>query len=204
MLQKSQMSNHYQQLKASGMSHAQAFAATDSQFRQNLGNNKPTRSVSLMIKTKSIQEKTDLSDGKRLSVMRFPKGDYDEDYRELAPSINLLMDYKKNKIDWPEYEKRYSEEMNSKKHLIKELADRAKKNTLTLLCFEKTDEKCHRRLLKGMIEKIGNNLFGVESQKVTSPPISKDTPIAKEDSDFIKNAPRYGDLPMNRKGHIDG
>ena len=37
-------------------------------------------------------------------------------------------------------------------HSIKTLAERAKHETMTLLCKEATDEKCHRRLLKGLIE----------------------------------------------------
>lgn len=37
--------------------------------------------------------------------------------------------------------------------LIKILAERAKNEIITLLCKEPTDEHCHRRLLKGLIEK---------------------------------------------------
>ena len=37
---------------------------------------------------------------------------------------------------------------------IKELAELSKKKTITLLCHEKTDEECHRRLLKELIEKV--------------------------------------------------
>lgn len=154
---KQQMSSQYRQYRAQGMNHDQAFAATGRQFAP-MFNQKSASSGGLMIKTKSIQEKSSHSDGRRISVMRFPKGSYDEEYRDLAPSIGLLMNYKKKKIDWNEYEKRYDEEMKPKKDLLKELAERAKKETLTLLCFEKTDEKCHRRLLKTLIEKIGDEL----------------------------------------------
>jgi len=156
---KSQMSSHYRQLRASGMSHSQAFAKTGNRFSSTF-KQKTTNNGDVMIKTKSIQEKIEASDGKRISVMRFSKGSYDEECRELAPSINLLMNYKKKKIDWPEYEKRYYEEMKPKRHLIRELADRAKKEILTLLCFEKTDEQCHRRLLKNLIENVGDDANG--------------------------------------------
>ena len=87
--------------------------------------------------------------------MRFVKDfyDYDEWLRDLAPSISLLNDYRNKKIDWSEYEKRYWKEMESKKELIKGLKKKSDDGeVISLLCWEKDDGFCHRRLLKDLIE----------------------------------------------------
>ena len=108
-----------------------------------------------MIKVKSILDKKNKDDGVRVCVMRFVKNfyDYDKWLRELAPSIELLNDYRKRRIDWSEYERRYSKEMESKKELIKELKKRSDEGeVISLLCWERDDRFCHRRLLKGLIE----------------------------------------------------
>ena len=111
-----------------------------------------------MIKVKSILDKKNEDDGVRVCVMRFVKNfyDYDEWFRELAPSIELLNDYRKRRIDWSEYERRYFKEMESKKELIKELKKRSDEGeVISLLCWERDDRLCHRRLLKGLIENEG-------------------------------------------------
>ncbi len=107
-----------------------------------------------MIKIKSILDKKSKEDGLRICVMRFVKNfyDYDEWIKELAPSIGLLNDYRNRKIDWSEYEKRYINEMGDKKQLVKELKNKSKFEVITLLCWERDDRFCHRRLLKKLIE----------------------------------------------------
>jgi len=108
-----------------------------------------------MIKIKSILDKKSEDDGVRICVMRFVKSfyDYDEWLRDLAPSIELLNDYRNKKIDWSEYEKRYLKEMENKKELISELKKRSDNGeVISLLCWEKDDRFCHRRLLKNLIE----------------------------------------------------
>lgn len=74
--------------------------------------------------------------------------------RDLAPSPGLLQASRKNEIDWNEYEKRYMKEMENKKDLIKKLKERSDKGeVITLLCWEREDKFCHRRLLKELIER---------------------------------------------------
>ena len=53
-----------------------------------------------MIRMKSILDKKSEDDGVRVCVMRFVKSfyDYDEWLRDLAPSIELLNDYRKRNI----------------------------------------------------------------------------------------------------------
>ena len=110
-----------------------------------------------MIKIKSILDKKSEKDGSRICVMRFVKDfyDYDEWLRELAPSIELLNDSRKKKIDWNGYVERYLREMDNKKELIEKLKGRSDKGEIiTLLCWEKDDRFCHRRLLKELIERL--------------------------------------------------
>ena len=66
----------------------------------------------------------------------------------------MLNDYRNNQIDWSEYENRYIKEMEINEDLIKELKIRSDNGEIiTLLCWEKSDKFCHRRLLKELIEK---------------------------------------------------
>ncbi len=109
----------------------------------------------MIIKSKSIFEKESGDDGYRICVMRFVKDYYRYDLwlRDLAPSIELLNDYRNKKINWEEYEERYLKEIEEKKEVLKRLLDLIKeKKVVTLLCAEKEDRFCHRRLLKEYIE----------------------------------------------------
>lgn len=115
-----------------------------------------------MIKTKSVYyDKPEKDDGIRILVMRRwcrplskEKAKINEWMKELGPSEKLLSDWNNHLIDWAEYEKRYLEEMKKQKENIRKLAEIARKKTITLLCKELTDEQCHRRLLKELIEKF--------------------------------------------------
>ena len=105
----------------------------------------------MVIKTKSVFEKESSEDGFRVCVMRFVRDYYKYDLwlRELAPSIGLLNDYKNKKTSWEGYEERYLKEIETKRDSINKLIDLVKeKGVVTLLCAEKEDRYCHRRLLK--------------------------------------------------------
>jgi len=113
-----------------------------------------------VVRTKSVYDPVEESDGDRILVTRFwPRGRSKKDLqliewvRGLGPSVKLLKDWKNGNISWQEYEKRYLEEMSSQEEKIKELANRAGIKTITLLCFEKEDNPCcHRHLLKKLID----------------------------------------------------
>ena len=114
-----------------------------------------------MVKTKSVKDLVEKSDGDRILVMRYwPRGCSKKDLkltewlRELGPSSNLLHDWKDGKISWEEYKTRYCKEMSEYKQEIGELARRAKSRTITLLCIEPEGvPQCHRHLLKELIDK---------------------------------------------------
>jgi len=147
------MSVRYNQLKALGISHAEAFSQTGKELQSdsNRVNN---------LKTKSIFDNPDKEDGRRVSVMRwhYPaekyQGRYHEWKKEFSPSAELLRSYKGKEIDWKEFEKKYVKEMEAKIPALKDFAERSRREVVTLLCAEHTDEKCHRRLLKNILEKF--------------------------------------------------
>lgn len=108
-----------------------------------------------MIKGKSVQLKREKDDGIRICIMRFVRRYYDYDIlmQELAPSIELLTEYKKGKMNWEDYEKRYLDEIKDKDSAIQKIIDLGKDKNVTLLCWEFDDKFCHRRLVINEINK---------------------------------------------------
>jgi len=105
-------------------------------------------------------------DGFRLLICRYrPRAlkkeleTWDKWEKDFGPSKELHADfYGKHgpPIDWKEYRRRYLKEMKNQKERISELARRvADGETITLLCSSACvdAERCHRTLLKKLIEK---------------------------------------------------
>lgn len=63
----------------------------------------------------------------------------------LAPSKDILDDYKKNGGDWPTYERKFLDLMGSRH--IESKVDRYLLDGACLLCSEPTPHHCHRRLV---------------------------------------------------------
>jgi len=64
---------------------------------------------------------------------------------QLAPTKEILSDYRKKRIDWPEYERRYCallDERDIARKLDRKLFDIPS----VLLCSEAKPDQCHRRL----------------------------------------------------------
>lgn len=70
---------------------------------------------------------------------------------DLAPSENILKDFKDKKISWPEYEVRYLELLDTR-HIADKLNPVDVAGTC-FLCAEKTPHNCHRRLLAEYLRK---------------------------------------------------
>lgn len=70
-----------------------------------------------------------------------------------APSAEILDDYKKNRINWFEYENRYIELMKQRKAVKHFIEKYSKFSRICLLCSEPIADKCHRRLLAEEIMK---------------------------------------------------
>lgn len=73
---------------------------------------------------------------------------------DLAPSENILKDFKNKQIDWSEYETRYLELLGAR-----HIADKLNPDDVAETCFlcaEKTPHHCHRRLLAEYLQREWN------------------------------------------------
>ena len=78
----------------------------------------------------------------------------------LAPTQDLLGDYKKRKASWQDYERRFLQLMEQRK--VDEKIDRRLFEVPTaLLCSENTAEHCHRRLVLEFLGKKWGELKAV-------------------------------------------
>ena len=72
--------------------------------------------------------------------------------KSLAPTKDILDDYKKKRITWDDYEVRFNrllEERHPESHLTPEELDHG-----CLLCSEHEHEHCHRRLVTERLEEL--------------------------------------------------
>ena len=114
-----------------------------------------------MLKTKSIYKSKERGDGKRILVSRLhPRGvkksQYDAWLMELSPSIELIHEYKNDKITWKKFFSKYKKELqeNSKsRKALKILRKKSKTDHITLLCFEPDGIPCHRHILREILKK---------------------------------------------------
>jgi uncharacterized protein YeaO (DUF488 family) len=120
----------------------------------------------MIIKTKSIRDPKNDTDGIRLLVARYPgrvkKTHYDIWYPALAPSEHLLKKWKKRDITWENFESEYRMEIsrsaNARAHLdtlreISKSVSNPNPEFVTLLCFEaEKNPHCHRHVLKNIID----------------------------------------------------
>lgn len=110
------------------------------------------------VKVKRVFDPPEKNDGERILVDHFwPRGvkmeAIDEWRRELGSPPDLIKDWKGEKITWSEFTRRYREEAVTHGDAIKELADRAKRETISLLCSSSDINKSHCVILKEMVEK---------------------------------------------------
>ena len=81
------------------------------------------------------------------------------DYRHeplLAPTKDILDGYKKKKIDWSEYEKRFKDLLKARN--AHTLVSSLELHKACLLCSEPTSEKCHRRLVAEYLKSYFKNI----------------------------------------------
>ena len=73
----------------------------------------------------------------------------------LAPSWDLLNDYKDKLIDWQEYERRFRKEMKSPEAVkeMQRIKELAKTKDIRLICYEK-NYPCHRFILIDLINSV--------------------------------------------------
>lgn len=119
------------------------------------------------IKTKSLQYKKLPTDGLRICIMRRVKPEYDFDVwiPKLSPSEKLLDEYViSKKINWSEFTKKFKKNVIDKQPaLLQLLAIISKDRRITLLCWEKSQKQCHRRLILEALEKFSLSKRGITS-----------------------------------------
>lgn len=118
----------------------------------------------MTLKTKRWNDPAEPDDGLRLLVCRFrPRGvtkaaeTWDEWWPDLGPSRELLAAYHGKDggpLPWPDYARRYHEELGRQLLRIRALADRlGAGETITLLCSSACTDpaRCHRTLLADVL-----------------------------------------------------
>jgi len=117
-----------------------------------------------MIKCKSIYRTPEPEDGERVFVDRlWPEGISTRDaalhrwLQELAPSYELWR-YSFSVEQWPEYKERYWQELAKKPNLalLRELLDKSRDATVTLLYGTRNDQYNNAVALKQYVEQLDN------------------------------------------------
>jgi len=110
------------------------------------------------IRLKGIYEPPTEDDGYRVLSTRYwprgiPKSRVDEYTTKTAPSRALLREFKHEDLSWEDYVPRYLDEMRSEDAIsaIRQLAEKAKSATMTLMCVCEDENRCHRSLLRNLI-----------------------------------------------------
>jgi uncharacterized protein YeaO (DUF488 family) len=113
----------------------------------------------MMVKTKRAYDPVSRGDGKRILVDRlWPRGikkeaaRIDEWLKDIAPSDDLRKWFAHDPAKWPEFQKRYADELKNKPELVKRLKTETKEGTVTLLFAAKDAEHNNAVALKELIE----------------------------------------------------
>ncbi|MCL2328381.1 MAG: DUF488 domain-containing protein [Bacteroidetes bacterium] len=111
----------------------------------------------LDVRINTISQLAGFAKGKDLAY--FAKAIIDADYEhdiDLAPTKELLKDYRDKKVDWAKYEKEYIDILN-KRNILKKL-DFNKLDGVCFLCSEHEPNMCHRRLLAEYLQKANKEI----------------------------------------------
>ena len=113
-----------------------------------------------MVKIKRVYDPASREDGKRILIDRlWPRGikkeeaKIDEWMKEIAPTADLRKWFSHDPAKWPEFRKRYINELKGKSDLVERLRSEATEGTITLLFAAKDAERTNAVVLKEVIEK---------------------------------------------------
>lgn len=108
----------------------------------------------------SVMSRHTLSDGQTPDTRIIPGTTYDEWHREFAPPAELVGAYYRGFLCWAAFVGKYLEYLRSEKMRpqVEALAKRCTEETITLMCIEKTADKCHRRLLAEELQRYQPDL----------------------------------------------
>jgi uncharacterized protein YeaO (DUF488 family) len=113
-----------------------------------------------MLRIKRVYEGSAKGDGFRMLVDRlWPRGltkekaGVDSWLREIAPSNELRKWYGHDPEKWPEFKKRYFKELKEKEELVRQVEEKMRKGTVTLLFQAKEEKYNNAAALKEYVEK---------------------------------------------------
>lgn len=99
--------------------------------------------------------------GLKISIARYNpkwlKEEYINDwFNNLAPSKELLNEYKYKGLSWETYTKRYMNELDMESDQFKTLLNLLNiGKDVTVYCYEKSTDNCHRHILASIIKEMG-------------------------------------------------
>ena len=115
----------------------------------------------MAFRLKRIYDDPAKADGRRVLVDRvWPRdltkeeAQIDDWMKEIAPSTRLRKWFGHNPARWTEFKKRYTAELKSQREQVKQLAQHARKGTVTLLFGAKDIEHNNAVALKKYIERL--------------------------------------------------
>lgn len=115
----------------------------------------------MSVRVKRVYDQPDKNDGYRVLVDRlWPRGmtkknvHIDEWAKEIAPSTALRKWFKHGSGKWTEFKKKYSAELDQHREEIERLAEKARKQTVTLLFSARNTEQNNAIALKEYIERL--------------------------------------------------
>ena len=110
------------------------------------------------IRLKRVYEPASPDDGYRVLATRYwPRGvrkDAADEYQsKLAPSRELIKEFRKGDLSWSAFGKRYKHELSADapQMELRRLATVASSKIITLLCYCEMETDCHRTLLREAI-----------------------------------------------------
>lgn len=114
----------------------------------------------LALKTKSIYDTKEESDGVRLLITRFyPRGvkkdRFDRWVKELSPSKELLHAYRLKEKPWEVFRSEFIAEMMRNPvslEAIRALRTESKEGNVTILCYERGEDPCHRHVVAELVK----------------------------------------------------
>ena len=113
------------------------------------------------VRAKNVYEKAISTDGRRVLATRYwPRGvskdTIDEYVIDLAPSRELLHQYRDGQLKWNQFRNQYLTEMRSEtaQREIHRLAKLARDEVVTVMCVCKDETRCHRSLLRQLISEF--------------------------------------------------
>jgi uncharacterized protein YeaO (DUF488 family) len=114
----------------------------------------------LPVKTKSIFAPIEDDDGRRILITRYyPRGVKKEQFDDwgyaLSPTPDLLFSYKDGKVSWDAFKEKFIIQLRddiASQEAIRTLHELSENEEITLLCFEKSGNPCHRHLVRDIVE----------------------------------------------------